>query len=124
MLQHSKQTKKTLREIVAAAEEMDSAAESYRKAQLKFTEKVALFAAAARYPGMIIRRLAVSALKQGRIIHQTVTPCGGCRQVISEYQIRQNQPIEIIMEGHGGKVQVAWSIDMLLPFKFSIKHLD
>jgi len=87
-------------------------------------ERVALFSAAARYPGMIIRKLAVSALKQGQIIHQTVTPCGGCRQVISEYQTRQNQPIEIIMEGHGGKVQVARSIDMLLPFKFSIKHLD
>lgn len=87
-------------------------------------ERVALFAAAARYPGTIIKKLAVSATKQGQNIYQTVTPCGCCRQAISEYQTRQNQPIEIIMEGHGGSIQVARSIDMLLPFKFSFRHLD
>ncbi len=86
-------------------------------------ERVALFAAAAKYPGIVIMKLAVSAIKQGQIIHKTVAPCGGCCQVISEYQTRQNQPIEIIMEGHQGKVQVARSIDMLLPFNFSVKHL-
>lgn len=87
-------------------------------------ERVALFAAAANFPGIAIMKIAVSASKRDQDGYQPVTPCGGCRQVISEYQTLQNSPIEIIMEGDQGKIQIAESIDMLLPFKFSAKLLD
>ena len=66
-------------------------------------ERVALFAAASNFPGITIRKIAVSASIHGQDNYQPVTPCGGCRQVISEYQTLQNSPIEIIMEGVQGK---------------------
>ena len=84
-------------------------------------ERVAMFAAAANFPGITIRKIAVSASMHGQDNYQPVTPCGGCRQVISEYQTLQNSPIEIIMEGVQGKIQIVETIDMLLPFKFFAK---
>ena len=80
-----------------------------------------MFAAAANFPGITIRKIAVSASMHGQDNYQPVTPCGGCRQVISEYQTLQNSPIEIIMEGVQGKIQIVETIDMLLPFKFFAK---
>lgn len=88
-------------------------------------ERVALYAAASRYPNIAVKKLAVTATtKNQRRRYHAVTPCGSCRQVISEYQLKQNKPIEIIMEGPKGTIMVASSIDMLLPFKFSAKYMD
>ena len=87
-------------------------------------ERVTLNAAHSKYPAVPMVKLAVTAMKKDQTIYQPVTPCGACRQVISEYQSIQNQPIELIMQGTGDKVLVATSIEMLLPAKFSAKHMD
>ena len=87
-------------------------------------ERVALFAAASRFPSVAVKKLAVTARIRGQKEFQAVSPCGGCRQVINEYQDIQTQPIEIIMEGPDETIWVASNIDMLLPFKFSAKHMD
>ncbi len=86
-------------------------------------ERVALFAASSHHPQKTIYKLAISAQKASGSQYLPVTPCGGCRQVMIEYQSKQGQPIEILMEGENGKVYHAESVDMLLPFKFSEENL-
>jgi cytidine deaminase len=87
-------------------------------------ERVALYSAAARFPSVGIRKLAISAIRKEGDTYLAVTPCGSCRQVISEYQTIQQYPIQIIMEGPETSFLVAASIDMLLPFKFSAKNME
>jgi cytidine deaminase len=87
-------------------------------------ERVAMFASASRYPAIPVRKLAVVATCQRTASHRPVMPCGACRQTIMEYQLLQQSPIEILMQGAGGGFLVASSADMLLPFKFSAKHME
>ncbi|GJM29363.1 MAG: cytidine deaminase [Cyclobacteriaceae bacterium] len=87
-------------------------------------ERVALFAAAAKYPAIPVLKLAVAAMDQTSDWTDPVYPCGGCRQVMIEYQLIQKSPIEIIMYGSARMIRVAHSVDMLLPFRFSAKPMD
>jgi cytidine deaminase len=82
-------------------------------------ERVALFAAACRHPELLIRKIALTATQQGKASNEILRPCGGCLQVLSEYQKKQNEPIEIIMESTVGTIQIASSVNMLLPFTFT-----
>ena len=85
-------------------------------------ERVALFAASSGHPKTPIRKIAISAQKaDGTVVE--VTPCGGCRQTMMEYQSLQNMPIQVLMEGAEGKINVVSSVDILLPFKFSSDSL-
>jgi len=81
-------------------------------------ERVALFFAGANYPATKIKTIAVSARSGKFMIKDVLTPCGGCRQAIAEYEVKQQSPIRIIMTSEKGKVLVAESIDALLPLKF------
>ena len=83
-------------------------------------ERVALFYASAGFPDLSILKIGIVATTA----HSMLRPCGGCLQVLAEYQSRQELPIEIIMESSDGTVQVASSVDMLLPFTFSFNHKD
>ena len=85
-------------------------------------ERVALFSAASRFPDIPIKKIAITAKKQHETAHQAVRPCGGCLQVMAEYQSRQNEPIELLMESHAGTIQVANSVNMLLPFEFAYQR--
>lgn len=86
-------------------------------------ERVALFAASTQYPRVPVKKIAVSAKIEGSKDYTEVTPCGGCRQVMIEFQSLQELPIAILMEGPSGKVYLANSVDMLLPFKFTRNSL-
>lgn len=81
-------------------------------------ERVAIFAAGANYPASKIKTIAVTARSDNFIIGEALTPCGGCRQAIAEYEVKQGQPIRIVMAAENGKILVADSIDVLLPLKF------
>jgi len=81
-------------------------------------ERVVLGYSHARYPEAKPRQLAVVAKRRNELDYATVSPCGLCRQTISEYEQRYNQPIEIYMLKPNGEVLKAGSIDELLPFKF------
>lgn len=87
-------------------------------------ERVALSASSSNFPDVIIEKIAVTARKKEKTAFQAITPCGGCLQVMSEIQTRQNKSIEIVMEGGGGKIRVAPNVDMLLPFKFTADYLE
>ncbi len=86
-------------------------------------ERVAIFHASAKYPNVPIKKIAVSVASKTQIINEPVSPCGGCRQVISEYEMKYESPISIIMSGETGQIYVSDSIENLLPIMFNKKHL-
>ena len=86
-------------------------------------ERVAIFHASAKYPNIPIKKIAVSVASKTQIINEPVSPCGGCRQVISEYEMKYDSPISIIMSGETGQIYVSDSIENLLPIMFNKKHL-
>ena len=81
-------------------------------------ERTAMFAASARYPKVPMRKIAiVGKNQQGELC--AATPCGACRQVMSEYQDVAGQNLQIILYSEGGTVLVFDGIDSLLPLRFS-----
>ena len=86
-------------------------------------ERVALFAAHSQHPGLNILTIAISACRKGHTTYLEVSPCGGCRQVMMEFQSLQDRDIEVLMEGPDGTIYLLSSIDTLLPLKFSKNSL-
>lgn len=86
-------------------------------------ERVALFQAGARFPGVTIKAIAVSAASSKSIVNKPAAPCGNCRQSIAEYEQKQNKPITILMRGETGTVYRSNSIADLLPLAFGNSYL-
>lgn len=82
-------------------------------------ERVALFTVASQYPGVRINKLAVVAKGEGNNNLTPATCCGSCRQVMLEFEERQNRTYEIIMQTDGGSWITASSARSLLPFSFT-----
>ena len=81
-------------------------------------ERTAIFYASAKYPNAKFLKMALTA---GSMEHETnspIPPCGACRQAISEYEIKQESPIEIYFMGATGKVIKSDSLANLLPLAF------
>ncbi|MCB0401500.1 MAG: cytidine deaminase [Flavobacteriales bacterium] len=79
-------------------------------------ERVAVFAAKSRFPDKKIDKIVITTAKGD---DQPVTPCGGCRQVIMEYEQQQQQPIQLVLKAVDSKVWVFQSMNDLLPFAFN-----
>lgn len=82
-------------------------------------ERVTLFSAAAQYPERTITSMALVASESDA----PLSPCGGCRQVLLEYEQRQQHPIRILMASLTGEVVVLRQAADLLPFSFSKENL-
>ena len=80
-------------------------------------ERTAMFAAGATYPEESIETLAIVAADHGHLLAEPATPCGGCRQVMVEYQNRAGKPIEVILVG-AKRIWKFEKVDDLLPFIF------
>lgn len=80
-------------------------------------ERVALFYAAANFPGIPVKVIAISGADHENSSSQTVKPCGACCQVLSEYEDLAGSSIRIILDGSNG-ITVFEGIDNLLPFRF------
>ena len=81
-------------------------------------ERVAVFSASAMYPGIPIKTIAVVAKTDVFDLSDPVTPCGACRQVISEYEMLSGQPIRILLQGNSEKIWMIDGIANLLPLMF------
>jgi len=82
-------------------------------------ERVALFFANAHYPSAIIKALAITAFYDDKkMVSEPITPCGSCRQVILESQLRQKEPITLILMGKE-KIYVIEDASLLLPLNFN-----
>lgn len=84
-------------------------------------ERTALFTAGAQYPDVAVRALYVVAMKDG-VVQDKISPCGGCRQVISEVEHRYGQSIRIYLFGRTEYCRVE-SAEALLPLSFGSKDL-
>ncbi|MBN3583980.1 cytidine deaminase [Algoriphagus aestuarii] len=81
-------------------------------------ERLVLGFAGANYPKDPVRQLAIVAKKAGQEKWATVSPCGLCRQTISESERRFDQAIELLILLPSGNVLKVPGIEALLPFKF------
>lgn len=84
-------------------------------------ERVVLNFVGATHPEAKIKTLCIAVVSKFKDAERVYAPCGGCRQVISESQARQNnEPIEIIFEGPGDQLTRCSGIEHLLPFTFQL----
>lgn len=81
-------------------------------------ERTAIYYAGSQYPNAKIVRMAISASSKNKPTIKPIPPCGACRQSIAEYEIKQNEPIEIYFMGESGKVVKSNSLANLLPLVF------
>lgn len=87
-------------------------------------ERVALFTAASQHPGKKIIKLVVIAMREDRSYALLpATPCGACRQVMAEMELRQQSPIQMLMLWKPGQWVKARSALSLLPFSFQPDNL-
>ena len=86
-------------------------------------ERVAFFASAVNFPNVPILKVAVVAIRTGSDTYQEASPCGGCRQVMVEYEYKQQKPIELILHwGENGYLKASSMAD-LLPMSFTADSL-
>lgn len=85
-------------------------------------ERVAVFYAGARYPGVPVKSIAISAMRDGLFQDEPVAPCGGCRQVLYEKESEGKTPMEVILYG-SKKIQVIKQVTDLLPLPFKLDSL-
>jgi len=81
-------------------------------------ERTALFYANSQYPEQAVKSLAVAAYTQGDFIDHPISPCGACRQVILETEIRFKSPVRIYLYGKS-EIYVIEGIGNLLPLAFN-----
>jgi len=81
-------------------------------------ERVAFFAAGANYPGVRIMAASVTASSAQYTEGDPVTPCGGCRQCMLEYELKQDSDIPLYMISPSGEITMSPSIKQLLPLFF------
>ena len=81
-------------------------------------ERVAIFQAGSLYPNVKMLKIAISATSELNPTKRPTPPCGSCRQSISEYEQKQETPIEIYFMGETGEIYKSDSLENLLPLSF------
>lgn len=87
-------------------------------------ERVALFAAVSQHPDAVISKIAVAAKRKSGKEYLPATSCGPCRQVMLEFEERQQKLIEVIMLTQQHKWLRSISARALLPFCFTGSNLE
>jgi len=86
-------------------------------------ERVAIWKAGSSFPGKKVKKIAITANSANKTVDKPVGPCGACRQTLLEYEINQEEPMEVIFMGEIGKVVKTESVTSLLPFSFDSSYL-
>jgi cytidine deaminase len=85
-------------------------------------ERVAMFYANAQYPEVPVKALAIAAFTNGSFLPVPVTPCGSCRQVLLETEMRFEKDITILLYGTKEIYQIE-NVRQLLPLCFEKSSL-
>jgi len=93
-------------------------------------ERTALYYAASQYPTCGMDTLAVigatmkgeyQAMPQAdQLNFCAASPCGSCRQVMAEYELRQGRKIRFLLYQTDSKIVILEGVDSLLPFAFDM----
>ena len=87
-------------------------------------ERVLLSTASVLYPTVAIETIAISYHSNSGNSKEPISPCGICRQTLSEYENRFSHPIRLILGGMEGKVYIFEKAGSLLPLAFTSKDLN
>ncbi len=82
-------------------------------------ERVALFSAGATAPDIPAVAIALAAENDKGIPIEPITPCGACRQVMHETEMRYDTPLRVLMCGCD-KIYISESAKVLLPLSFAL----
>ena len=85
-------------------------------------ERVAMFYANSQYPDVAVKTLAIAAYTNGKFLEEPVTPCGSCRQVLLETEMRFDKNITILLYGTK-EVYLIENVKQLLPLCFEKSSL-
>lgn len=85
-------------------------------------ERVCVFHAGYTLGREPIVAMAVAAVRNGHVV-AGAAPCGACRQVLLEYECKQNHPMELLWRANSDRWQIVHSISDLLPFRFDQNSL-
>lgn len=86
-------------------------------------ERVAVFQAGARFPGVPIVSIAITAASENHQVDVPAAPCGNCRQSLIEYEQKQKSPISILLKGEKGPIYKCSSLADILPLAFNSSFL-
>ena len=85
-------------------------------------ERVAMFYANAQYPEVPVKSIAIAAFTNGEFIKEPITPCGSCRQVLLESEMRFEKDISILLFG-SETIYLVKNVRQLLPLCFEKSSL-
>jgi cytidine deaminase len=86
-------------------------------------ERVALYYCKSQQPDARVVKMAIMAKSSIGELVEAISPCGACRQVMSEYERIQDSAIEILLKGENERIIVFKSVKDLLPLSFQTKVL-
>jgi cytidine deaminase len=86
-------------------------------------ERVTLFYANAQYPDVPVTAIAIAAYTDGDLLDLPITPCGACRQVLLEAELRFDKPMDIILYGKKEIIMLKGA-KKLLPLCFGRDNLS
>jgi len=82
-------------------------------------ERTALFHIGAAGKAHLIRKIAIRATSEHLAVDEPVFPCGGCRQVMVQYEELAGQPLLVLAQGATGEILRLEGIkSTLMPFSF------
>jgi cytidine deaminase len=86
-------------------------------------ERSALSNSISNYPEDKPIAIAIASLTEDGLTENSPSPCGSCRQVIAEEELRIGNQIKIILSGKN-KTLIVDSISGLLPLQFNRKNMN
>lgn len=81
-------------------------------------ERSACYNAGANYPGVGIKKVAITAFQNGDFVKEPCAPCGVCRQALLEFEVQARHPMEVILIGRDTIYRLE-SIKSTLPLSFT-----
>ena len=82
-------------------------------------EQSLLGAINAQAPGIAVSTIAISYNGQKISSDHPISPCGICRQALTEFEVRTHHSIRLILAGQDGPVYIIPSAKSLLPLAFT-----